>query len=137
MRARCERAGQSMQVDVSCERAGQSMQVDARERIEEALKDAIRRELPQFADVTPTLERPRNPEHGDFATPDALNLAKKARQHPRKLAEAIAAASATALGDVVTAVETAGPRLLHFRPSPAARPAVRPRALPAPHALCP
>ena len=43
------------------------MQVDARERIEEALKDAIRRELPQFADVTPTLERPRNPEHGDFA----------------------------------------------------------------------
>jgi len=105
------------------------MQVDARERIEEALKDAIRRELPQFADVTPTLERPRNPEHGDFATPDALNLAKKARQHPRKLAEAIAAASATALGEVVTAVETAGPGFINFRLAPAARQAIVPRVL--------
>jgi arginyl-tRNA synthetase len=105
------------------------MQVDARERIEEALKDAIRRELPQFADVTPTLERPRNPEHGDFATPDALNLAKKARQHPRKLAEAIAAASAAALGDIVTAVETAGPGFINFRLAPAARQAIVPRVL--------
>ena len=105
------------------------MQVDAREKIEEALKSAIRKELPDLADSTPTLERPRNPDHGDFATPDALNLAKRARQNPRKLAESIAASSAAALGDVVTAVDVAGPGFINFRLSPIERRAIVPRVL--------
>jgi arginyl-tRNA synthetase len=105
------------------------MQVDAREKIEQALKDAIRKELPETGDVTPTLERPRNPDHGDFATPEALNLAKRTRQNPRKLAETLAASSAIALGDVVTAVETAGPGFINFRLAPAARQAIVPRVL--------
>src|SRR5438046_7860472 len=103
------------------------MPVDAREKIEEALKHAIRKQLPDVTDPAPTLERPRNPDHGDFATPEALNLAKKARQNPRKLAEALAASSAAILGDVVTAVETAGPGFINFRLSPAARQAIVPR----------
>jgi arginyl-tRNA synthetase len=102
---------------------------DAREKIEEALRNAIRQALPEFADLSPTLERPRNPEHGDFATPDALNLAKRARQSPRGLAETLAAASRDALGDVVSAVEIAGPGFINFRLSPAARQAVVPRVL--------
>src|SRR6266550_2323975 len=105
------------------------MAVDAREKIEEALKEAIRKELPDVREPTPTLERPRNPDHGDFATPEALNLAKKARQNPRKLAEALAASSAAMLGGIVTAVETAGPGFINFRLSPAARQAIVPRVL--------
>src|SRR5204863_5921437 len=105
------------------------MPVDAREKIEEALKHAIRKQLPDVTDPTPTLERPRNPDHGDFATPEALNLAKKARQNPRKLAEALAASSAAMLGDIVTAVETAGPGFINFRLSPAERQAIVPRVL--------
>src|SRR5436309_5349891 len=105
------------------------MDVDAREKIEGALKHAIRKELPDVTDPTPTLERPHNPDHGDFATPEALNLAKKARQNPRKLAEALAASSAAMLGNVVTAVETAGPGFINFRLSPAERQAIVPRVL--------
>jgi len=105
------------------------MQVDAREKIEEALKSAIRKEFPDLADPTPTLERPRNADHGDFATPEALNLAKRARQNPRKLAEAIADATGAALGDVVENVEVAGPGFINFRLSAAERRAIVPRVL--------
>ncbi|HEY2816431.1 MAG TPA: arginine--tRNA ligase [Casimicrobiaceae bacterium] len=105
------------------------MQVDAREKIEAALKSAIRKEFPDLADPTPTLERPRNPEHGDFATPEALNLAKRARQNPRKLAEIIAGATGAALDDVVESVEVAGPGFINFRLVPAERRAIVPRVL--------
>ncbi|HET7901694.1 MAG TPA: arginine--tRNA ligase, partial [Candidatus Nanopelagicales bacterium] len=37
-----------------------------------------------------TVERPRNPEHGDYATNIALQLAKKAGTSPRAVAEAVA-----------------------------------------------
>jgi arginyl-tRNA synthetase len=105
------------------------MQVDAREKIEEALKSAIRKEFPDLADPTPTLERPRNADHGDFATPEALTLAKRARQNPRQLAEIIAGAMGAALGDVVENVEVAGPGFINFRLSPAERRAIVPRVL--------
>jgi arginyl-tRNA synthetase len=105
------------------------MQVDAREKIEQALKDAIRKELPETGDLTLTLERPRNPDHGDFATPEALNLAKRTRQNPRKLAETIAGATGPALGDIVSAIEVAGPGFINFRLAPAARQAIVPRVL--------
>ena len=109
--------------------SGNAMQVDAKEKIAAALQGAIGRALPEFADLVPTLERPRNPEHGDYATPDALNLGKRSRQNPRKLAETLAATTATALGDVVTAVEIAGPGFINFRLSPVERQAVVPRVL--------
>ena len=105
------------------------MQVDAKEKIEEALKSAIRKEFPDIADPTPTLERPRNPDHGDFATPEALNLAKRARQNPRKLAEAIARTTGAALGNVVENIEVAGPGFINFTLTPAERRAIVPRVL--------
>jgi len=105
------------------------MQVDAREKIEEALKSAIRKELPDLADSTPTLERPRNPDHGDFATPEALNLAKRARQNPRKLAEAIAGATGPALSSIVEKIDVAGPGFINFRLLPTERRAIVPRVL--------
>jgi arginyl-tRNA synthetase len=38
-----------------------------------------------------TVERPKNKEHGDYATNVALQLAKPAGRQPRQLAELIAA----------------------------------------------
>ncbi len=105
------------------------MQVDVKSQIEAALQDAIRATLPEFADLVPTLERPRNAAHGDFATPDALNLGKRARQNPRKLAETLASATAAALAGVVDAVEIAGPGFINFRLAPAARQSIVARVL--------
>ena len=39
-----------------------------------------------------TVERPRNPEHGDYATNIALQVAKKAGTNPRELATWLAEA---------------------------------------------
>ncbi|HKN51997.1 MAG TPA: arginine--tRNA ligase, partial [Amycolatopsis sp.] len=60
-----------------------------------------------------TIERPRNPEHGDYATNLAMQVAKKAGMPPREFAQALADAVAADPG--VTAAEVAGPGFLNFR----------------------
>ncbi|WP_020657276.1 arginine--tRNA ligase [Amycolatopsis benzoatilytica] len=62
---------------------------------------------------TVTIERPRNPDHGDYATNLALQVAKKAGLKPREFAEALAEVVAAA--DGVSAAEVAGPGFLNFR----------------------
>ncbi|GAA1232619.1 arginine--tRNA ligase [Prauserella halophila] len=60
-----------------------------------------------------TVERPRNPEHGDYATNVALQVAKKVGMAPRELAGALATElSAT---DGVDTAEVAGPGFLNLR----------------------
>ncbi|WP_340683774.1 arginine--tRNA ligase [Amycolatopsis coloradensis] len=60
-----------------------------------------------------TIERPRNPEHGDYATNLALQVAKKAGMKPRDFADALAEAlSAT---DGIESAEVAGPGFLNLR----------------------
>ena len=54
-----------------------------------------------------TVERPRNPEHGDYATNVALQVAKKAGVNPRELAEWLA--EALAKSDASNVGEIAGP----------------------------
>jgi arginyl-tRNA synthetase len=61
----------------------------------------------------PLLERPRLPEHGDWATNVALVLAKAAKAPPRKVAEAIVAH--LELPDWVAGVEVAGPGFVNVR----------------------
>ena len=46
-----------------------------------------------------TVERPRNPEHGDYATNIALQLAKKVGSAPRELAQDLATALVAVRGD--------------------------------------
>ena len=58
-----------------------------------------------------TVERPRNPEHGDYATNVALQLAKPAGSNPRAVAEAVAARLREA--DGVATVDIAGPGFLN------------------------
>ncbi len=62
----------------------------------------------------PTLERPRDPEHGDWASNVALVLAKQLGEKPRALAERLCSLlDASAAG--VAGVEVAGPGFLNFR----------------------
>ncbi|MGC7099493.1 arginine--tRNA ligase [Amycolatopsis lurida] len=60
-----------------------------------------------------TIERPRNPEHGDYATNLALQVAKKAGLKPRDFADALA--ESLAKTDGVEAAEVAGPGFLNLR----------------------
>ncbi len=59
------------------------------------------------------LERPKDPEHGDFATNVALRSAKAAGRPPRELAQELAGAVSTL--DAVAAAEVAGPGFLNLR----------------------
>ena len=63
--------------------------------------------------ATVTVERPRNPEHGDYATNLALQLAKKVGADPRELAGWLAAAL-TGTGGIASA-EPAGPGFVNLR----------------------
>jgi arginyl-tRNA synthetase len=65
---------------------------------------------------TPLLERPRQAEHGDWATNVALVLAKGAKAPPRKVAEAMVAH--LEVPDWVAAVEVAGPGFVNVRLDP-------------------
>jgi len=60
-----------------------------------------------------TVERPRNPDHGDYASTLALQLSKKVGVPPRELATALADELAKAPG--VKSVEIAGPGFLNVR----------------------
>jgi arginyl-tRNA synthetase len=60
-----------------------------------------------------TVERPRNPEHGDYASTLALQLSKKAGLPPRDMAAALADELAHQPG--IKSVEVAGPGFLNIR----------------------
>ena len=63
--------------------------------------------------ATTTVERPRNPEHGDYASTLALQLGKKVGVPPRELAAALAEELVSRPG--VKSVEIAGPGFLNIR----------------------
>ena len=60
-----------------------------------------------------TVERPRNPEHGDYATNLALQVAKKVGANPRELAGWLATELAAA--DGIASAEVAGPGFVNVR----------------------
>ncbi|MGB3682656.1 MAG: arginine--tRNA ligase [Rubrobacteraceae bacterium] len=63
------------------------------------------------------VERPNDPEHGDFATNVALTNAKVFRRNPREVAGELAKSLQT---DFVEAAEVAGPGFVNFRVADAA-----------------
>ncbi len=65
-----------------------------------------------------TVERTRDPSHGDFASNLAMRLAKPARKSPRDIAAEIVEAIGDS--DAVDKVEIAGPGFINFHLSPAA-----------------
>jgi arginyl-tRNA synthetase len=72
--------------------------------------------------ATVTVERPRNPEHGDYATNLALQLGKKVGINPRELAGWLAQALTQA--DGIAAAEIAGPGFVNLRIEASAQGAV-------------
>jgi arginyl-tRNA synthetase len=110
------------------------MPADVKSKIEQALRDAERSELAKRgieapADLAPILTRPKNPTHGDYATPDALSLAKRVRgSNPLELAVSILGATGTALSGIATGA-TASPGFINFTLTPAARQAIVARVL--------
>ncbi len=86
--------------------------------------DALRAELARAArslgapdDVSPILERPRDPAFGDWATNLAMTLAKPLGKKPRDVADAlIAALDKQAVG--VISAEIAGPGFINLRLDP-------------------
>ena len=62
---------------------------------------------------TVTVERPRNPDHGDYASNLALQLGKKVGVNPRELAGWLAEALSQA--DGIASAEVAGPGFINMR----------------------
>ncbi|QBJ97956.1 arginine--tRNA ligase [Rhodococcus sp. ABRD24] len=77
--------------------------------------------------ATLTVERPRNPEHGDYATNVAMQVAKKAGVNPRDLATWLAAALTAS--DGIDSAEVAGPGFLNIRLAADAQGAIVAKAL--------
>lgn len=79
-------------------------------------------DLPPFepppTDAIP-IERPKQPEHGDFATPVAMQLARPARRNPRQIAEALVRHLPVGDSNLLAAAEVAGPGFINFRLEPA------------------
>lgn len=72
--------------------------------------------------VLPTevvVERPRNPEHGDYATNLALQVAKKAGMNPRELGQLLA--DALSFDAAIETAEIAGPGFINIRLAAAAQ----------------
>ncbi len=83
---------------------------------EDRLRSALAAALSSLGvdDVDPHLERPRDPDHGDFATNVAMTLAGRLKRPPRAIAEGLASAvDRDAAG--ITSIEVAGPGFLNFR----------------------
>ncbi len=81
-------------------------------RLAEPIEAAVR-ELSGDDAAEVVLERPGDPEHGDFATTVALRLAPGLRRAPREIAQELA--GRMALGDLIESVEVAGPGFLNLR----------------------
>jgi arginyl-tRNA synthetase len=91
--------------------------------IVEAISAAQREgDLPPFdlpaASAIP-LERPKSDEHGDIATPVAMQLAREARRAPRQIAEALARRLPAGPGAMIASAEVAGTGFLNLRLAPA------------------
>ena len=89
-------------------------QKEIAEIVVSALESAIEAEaLPRVGDVTATVERPKNSEHGDYSTSVAMALASSMRMAPREIATKIT--DAVSPSSLVCDVSIAGPGFINFR----------------------
>ncbi|TQF65707.1 arginine--tRNA ligase [Rhodococcus spelaei] len=77
--------------------------------------------------ATLTVERPRNPEHGDYASNVAMQVGKKAGVNPREFATWLA--DALTATDGIETAEVAGPGFLNIRLAAAAQGAIVAKAI--------
>jgi arginyl-tRNA synthetase len=103
--------------------------VNPRERITSTLAGIVREQFPHAPESAVTVDRPRDPAHGDYATNIALVLARFARRDPRELAQSIGSSLKAALPGLIGAPEIAGPGFINLRLTTAARQRVVPAIL--------
>ncbi len=84
-----------------------------------ALVDKGSVSLPDGAPTTVHVERPKNRDHGDYATNIALQLGKKASMNPREFAAVLAAELQGHAG--ISGVDIAGPGFLNIKVSAGAQ----------------
>ncbi len=87
------------------------------EQLQDVVRTAVgavadRGALPVEVPAETVVERPRNPEHGDYATNVALRLAKPAGRPPREVAELLAEELRSHEG--IASVDVAGPGFLNI-----------------------
>ena len=103
----------------------QSMLPRHKEQIATLFADAIAPLLAGTDLTAPvvTLERPRDPSHGDLATNIAMQLARPLKKNPRELAQALADAvlANPARQGLLDAIEIAGPGFINLRVALAAK----------------
>ncbi|PPL18794.1 arginine--tRNA ligase [Microterricola pindariensis] len=87
--------------------------VDGRRTAREGENDAPDAAAPVITAADVVLERPKNRDHGDWASNIAMKLAKPLGANPRELATEIAAAAAGI--DGIASAEVAGPGFINFR----------------------
>lgn len=92
---------------------------DSKARLAALLSAAARKAFPDIEAPDLELERPKNADHGDFATNMALQLARRIGRKPREVAEAIVAALGTS--EEIARSEIAGPGFINFTLAPASR----------------
>ena len=83
-----------------------------KQRLIELIEQAAKKAFPQAVLPEVTLEHPRNPEHGDYASNLALRLAQELRRKPLDIANDIAAILASA--PEVERVNPAPPGFINF-----------------------
>jgi arginyl-tRNA synthetase len=85
---------------------------DPKQQVESLVRQAVQDAFPQAGAVSVLIERPKNADHGDFATNVALQLAKGVGKKPREVAEAIVARIGTS--GAVEKMDIAGPGFINF-----------------------
>jgi len=95
---------------------------ELRHQLKELLRQGVAAIAPEGAAGQIELDRPKQPEHGDFATNVALQHAKALKKSPRDVAQALIAALPES--DLVQKIEIAGPGFINIFVTPSARQAV-------------
>ena len=96
--------------------------IDVKAELESWIAGGLAAVAPAPAGAAVSLERPKQRQHGDYASNAALQLAKAARRNPRELAQAVIAALPPS--PWVAKTEIAGAGFINIFVSPAARQAV-------------
>ena len=96
---------------------------DPKSLLERILSEGLARVAPNASGVDVQIERPRNPEHGDYSCNLALQLARALKRKPREIAQQLLEAVA---GDIASSrafepLEMAGAGFINARLSPEAR----------------
>jgi len=104
---------------------------DPKTLLERILSKGLAQVAPDSAGIQVQLERPRNPEHGDYSCNVAMQLARALQRKPREIAQQLmdAVQREVAASAAFAPLEVAGAGFINARLSPLARAAVVHRVL--------